>query len=91
MPYNYGEVLKKSILFYEAQRSGYLPSNNRIDWRGDSALDDGKDVEPNGIDLTGGWYDGKTCTRSSCFFILILIYLIIISRTDGMELCFSSN
>lgn len=52
--YNYGEVLKLSILFYEAQRSGKLPKNNRVPWRKDSALKDGK---PNGVDLTGGWYD----------------------------------
>ena len=52
----YGEELQKSILFYEAQRSGYLPAGNRISWRGDSALADGQD---NGLDLTGGWYDGK--------------------------------
>ena len=52
--FNYGEALQKSILFYEAQQSGKLPNWNRINWRGDSALDDGSDV---GIDLTGGWYD----------------------------------
>ena len=53
--YNYGEALQKAILFYEAQRSGKLdPSTLRLNWRGDSALEDGKDV---GLDLTGGWYD----------------------------------
>ena len=52
--FNYGEALQKSILFYEAQQSGKLPNWNRINWRGDSALDDGSDV---GIDLSGGWYD----------------------------------
>ena len=52
---DYSEVLHKSILFYEAQRSGELPSNNRITWRGDSAMGDKGD---NGEDLTGGWYDG---------------------------------
>jgi len=52
--YNYGHVMGLSLLFYEAQRSGALPKNNRIPWRGDSALEDGKDV---GVDLTGGWYD----------------------------------
>ncbi|ESO99454.1 hypothetical protein LOTGIDRAFT_113537 [Lottia gigantea] len=52
--YNYDDVLRKSILFYEAQRSGKLPANNRIPWRGDSGLKDGSDV---GVDLTGGWYD----------------------------------
>lgn len=55
--YDYVEVLQKSILFYEAQRSGDLDeSTNRIPWRGDSMLKDGQDV---GVDLTGGWYDGK--------------------------------
>ena len=54
--YDYDEVLEKSILFYEAQRSGKLPSNNRVPWRGDSALGDGRDI---GLDLSGGWYDGK--------------------------------
>ncbi|KAK3581335.1 hypothetical protein CHS0354_016178 [Potamilus streckersoni] len=52
--YNYDEVLMKSILFYEAQRSGKLPTDNRIPWRGDSAINDTGD---NGEDLTGGWYD----------------------------------
>lgn len=52
--FNYGDALGKSLLFYEAQRSGKLPANNRVAWRGDSALNDGKDV---GKDLTGGYYD----------------------------------
>lgn len=52
--YNYGEVLQKAIYFYEAQRSGKLPGNNRVEWRGDSGLKDGAD---NKIDLTGGWHD----------------------------------
>lgn len=43
-------------MFYEAQRSGWLPDNNRIHYRGNSATGDGQDV---GLDLTGGWYDGK--------------------------------
>ncbi|CAL4104842.1 unnamed protein product, partial [Meganyctiphanes norvegica] len=51
---NYQEVIHDSFLFYEAQRSGKLPSDNRLNWRGDSALGDGSDV---GLDLTGGYYD----------------------------------
>lgn len=50
----YGEALQKSFLFYEAQRSGDLPADNRLAWRGDSALNDGVDV---GVDLSGGYYD----------------------------------
>ena len=41
-------------MFYEAQRSGRLPSSNITSWRGDSALKDGEDI---GHDLTGGYYD----------------------------------
>ena len=52
--YNYGEALQKSIMFYEFQRSGKLPSEKRDNWRSDSGMNDGKDV---GLDLTGGWYD----------------------------------
>ncbi|WP_299403943.1 glycoside hydrolase family 9 protein [Acaryochloris sp. IP29b_bin.148] len=51
---NYGEALQKSFLFYEAQRSGPLPSDNRIAWRGDSTLQDGQDVSR---DLNGGYFD----------------------------------
>jgi len=52
--FNYAEALQKSLYFYDAQRSGPLPQNFRVPWRGDSALQDGGDV---GVDLTGGYYD----------------------------------
>jgi endoglucanase len=45
---NYGDALGKSIMFYDAQRSGKLPTFNTIPWRGDSALNDC---------VPGGWYD----------------------------------
>ena len=54
--YDYNEVLRSSLLFYEAQRSGKLPPDQKVTWRKDSALNDGSDV---GHDLTGGYYDGK--------------------------------
>ncbi|XP_066912939.1 uncharacterized protein [Clytia hemisphaerica] len=53
--YNYPEVLEKSLLFYEAQRSGKLPANQRVEWRHDSTMTDGSDVS---LDLTGGYFDG---------------------------------
>ncbi|XP_069191398.1 uncharacterized protein [Procambarus clarkii] len=53
-PYDYSQALCMSFLFYEAERSGPLPDDMRVPWRGDSALDDGSDV---GHDLTGGYYD----------------------------------
>nr|AMH40394.1 glycoside hydrolase family 9 [Timema cristinae] len=52
--YDYATVLQNSLLFYEAQRSGKLPSDQKVTWRKDSALNDKGD---NGEDLTGGYYD----------------------------------
>ncbi|MED6156480.1 hypothetical protein PIB30_014699 [Stylosanthes scabra] len=52
--YDYADALEKAILFFEGQRSGKLPSNQRVTWRGDSALSDGKSQN---VDLTGGYYD----------------------------------
>ena len=67
---NYAEALQKSFLFYEAQRSGNLDEvTNRIDWRGDSGLNDGADGVYFGdnttanlqaglkLDLAGGYHD----------------------------------
>ena len=48
------QVLDSSYRFFEAQRSGKLPADNRVPWRGDSAL---ADIAPNGASLAGGWYD----------------------------------
>ncbi|KAJ8472616.1 hypothetical protein ONZ51_g8400 [Trametes cubensis] len=47
-------LLGNLLYFYDEQRSGKLPSNERVSWRNDSALDDGSDV---GLDLSGGYYD----------------------------------
>lgn len=51
---DYSEALEKSILFFEGQRSGKLPSNQRQTWRGDSGLSDGSSYH---VDLVGGYYD----------------------------------
>ena len=50
----WSNLLGNLIYFYDIQRSGKLPSSNRVSWRNDSALDDGQDV---GLDLSGGYYD----------------------------------
>jgi len=52
--YNYAEVIQKSLLFYEAQRTGVLPANNRIPWRGNTFV---TDRGTNGEDLSGGYFD----------------------------------
>ena len=52
--YAYGTILGKSLEFYAAQRSGVLPPDNPIPWRGDSAV---TDVGPTGSSLVGGYYN----------------------------------
>ncbi|KAH6797407.1 glycosyl hydrolase 9C1 [Perilla frutescens var. hirtella] len=53
--FDYGDALDKTLLFFEAQRSGKLPTNQRVKWRGDSGLGDGY---AQGVNLVGGYYDG---------------------------------
>ncbi|XP_010906933.3 endoglucanase 17 isoform X2 [Elaeis guineensis] len=52
--HDYSDALRKSILFFEGQRSGKLPPDQRLSWRRDSAFHDGAAA---GVDLTGGYYD----------------------------------
>lgn len=54
----WSNLLGNLLYFYEAQRSGKLPSTNRVSWRNSSTLNDGKDV---GLDLTGEFLD---CDKS---------------------------
>ncbi len=67
---SYQKALELSLLFYEANRSGDLDeASNRIPWRGDSGLNDGRDGIYFGdsapanlqsgvsLDLTGGYHD----------------------------------
>jgi len=39
--HDYRDALRKSILFFEGQRSGKLPADQRLRWRRDSAMHDG--------------------------------------------------
>ncbi|KAJ8763358.1 hypothetical protein K2173_002241 [Erythroxylum novogranatense] len=52
--HDYNDALSKSILFFEGQRSGYLPQDQRVTWRANSGLSDGWTYN---TDLTGGYYD----------------------------------
>ncbi|KAK9115565.1 hypothetical protein Sjap_014512 [Stephania japonica] len=54
MGFDYGDAASKTLMFFEAQRSGKLPSDQRVKWRGDSGLQDGF---LQGVDLVGGYYD----------------------------------
>ncbi|KAI4356922.1 hypothetical protein L6164_000903 [Bauhinia variegata] len=52
--FEYGDALDKSLMFFEAQRSGKLSLDQRVKWRGDSGLKDGLEQ---GVNLIGGYYD----------------------------------
>ncbi|KAI3731558.1 hypothetical protein L1987_62747 [Smallanthus sonchifolius] len=52
--HDYSDALQKCILFFEGQRSGELPPDQRVNWRSHSALHDGASA---GVDLRGGYYD----------------------------------
>jgi hypothetical protein len=39
--HNYEDALQKSLLYFEAQRSGRLPHSQRVAWRHHSGLTDG--------------------------------------------------
>ncbi|XP_021661486.2 endoglucanase 11 isoform X2 [Hevea brasiliensis] len=52
--FDYADALTKSLLYFEAQRSGRLPYNQRVTWRDHSGLTDGLEQ---GVDLVGGYYD----------------------------------
>src|SRR6516225_9686339 len=52
--FDYTEALQDAMFFYAAQRSGQLPPDNQVGWRGDSDLQDGSD---HGVNLTGGYHD----------------------------------
>ncbi|TYK24077.1 Glyco_hydro_9 domain-containing protein [Cucumis melo var. makuwa] len=52
--FNYHQALSISLLYFESQRSGRLPYNQRLTWRHHSGLADGLHQ---GVDLVGGYYD----------------------------------
>ncbi|OAY78565.1 Endoglucanase 12 [Ananas comosus] len=56
-PDQYTNALHKALLFFNAQKSGKLPKNNGIPWRGDSGLKDGSDLTDVKGGLVGGYYD----------------------------------
>lgn len=62
--YGLENLMGKAWLFYEAQRSGKLPPDNRIAWRGDSYEKDGSEHVPP-VDLSGGWYDAGDTLKLS--------------------------
>lgn len=65
--WNLDELIGKSFLFYEAQETGSIRSDNRVHWKGDSYLQDSH----KGRSLAGGWFDAGglhfASTKLACF------------------------
>ncbi|ERN19923.1 endoglucanase 25 isoform X1 [Amborella trichopoda] len=49
-------ALHQALLFFDAQKSGILPTNNPVKFRGDSGKFDGNFIDIS-VDLVGGFYD----------------------------------
>ncbi|KAK4844007.1 hypothetical protein QYF36_015239 [Acer negundo] len=54
---SYTLALHKALLFFNAQKSGKLPNNNGIPWKGDSGLNDGNTTTDMKGGLVRGCYD----------------------------------
>ncbi|EEF47305.1 endoglucanase 25 [Ricinus communis] len=70
-PDNYTIALRQALMFFNAQRSGKLPKENNVSWRGDSGLKD---------EIVGGYYDGGNAikyTFPASFAMTILSWSVI--------------
>ncbi|EPS65630.1 hypothetical protein M569_09145, partial [Genlisea aurea] len=85
--YDYGgSALNGTLLFFEAQRSGKLPDDQRVKWRADSGLSDGF---AQGVDLVGGYYDAGDHVKFGlpmAFSTTILSWAAVDFRTELLSL-----
>jgi Glycosyl hydrolase family 9 len=63
------QAIHDAFLFFEAQESGELSSDNRVTWRGDSYMNDHVVFNGQRKDLTGGHFDaGGTTPQATAYF-----------------------
>lgn len=67
--HNYTDALSKSLLYFEAQRSGRLPHNQRVVWRDHSGLTDGLEQGVSGNKNTQLW-------KEMAFQFLVIIEVV---------------
>ncbi|XXG60817.1 hypothetical protein AAC387_Pa04g2635 [Persea americana] len=53
---NFARVVNQALMFFDAQKSGPLPMNNTVKFRGDSGMKDGEWGDTH-VNLLGGFYD----------------------------------
>ncbi|KAG8378135.1 hypothetical protein BUALT_Bualt08G0106600 [Buddleja alternifolia] len=78
-PKNLTLALNQALLFFDAQKSGYLPENYSIAFRGNSGLNDGKEGNVN-ADLVGGYYDSGNNIKfsfSTAYTVTLLSWTVI--------------
>ncbi|GMP79714.1 hypothetical protein CsSME_00035150 [Camellia sinensis var. sinensis] len=72
-------ALNQALVFFDAQKSGYLPKNNSVKFRGDSGLHDGNTSSME-TDLIGGFYDSGNNIKFSfptAYTITLLSWTVI--------------
>ncbi|WZY85545.1 hypothetical protein YC2023_031929 [Brassica napus] len=62
---NYTLALNKTLLFFNAQKSGKLPKKNNVSWRGNSCMKDVDEGEYPPRDVVGGYYDAGDTIKFS--------------------------
>lgn len=65
--HDYKDALAKSILFFEGQRSGKLPPNQRMTWRSNSGLSDGSALNVNDSISSVSVKDFDNIFKDICF------------------------
>ncbi|XP_074318876.1 endoglucanase 12-like [Silene latifolia] len=60
---SYSAALHKALLFFNAQKSGKLPKDNGVPWRGNSGMQDGSQLKDVKGGLVGGYYDSGENTK----------------------------
>ncbi|KAF6163630.1 hypothetical protein GIB67_036090 [Kingdonia uniflora] len=61
---NYTVPINKALTLFDAQKSGVLPKNSTVKFRGDSGLKDGNTTNVQ-VDLIGGFYDSGNNVKYS--------------------------
>ncbi|KAI3464632.1 hypothetical protein Pfo_021295 [Paulownia fortunei] len=72
-------ALNQALLFFDAQKSGRLPQNSSITFRGNSGLSDGKEGNTN-ADLMGGFYDSGNNIKfsfSTAYTVTLLSWTVV--------------
>lgn len=81
----YSDALEKSLLFFEGQRSGKLPSNQRLTWRANSGLSDGSSAHVINSLITSNVHYSFTChSIYSCMRLTLTldVYVHVIGFVD---------